>query len=169
MREICCNLNHYNALSVCERILQARSYAAKKKIFHPTWFSFNLPCIFICIYLHFMHIFEKPFAILYLRSVISQIINIFLTFSIAKTLYFVQIFKHAIRRQIYTQFPAIEVLHFVHLFIDFGIHYSSYWYHFLDSNALFFDIPITWNYLLMYQNAMKYWGISSFSRVGRVN
>lgn len=83
----------------------------RKKLFHPTWFSFNLPCIFIYMYLCFICIFEKPFAILYLKVSYLSNNKHFFTFSIAKTLYFVQIFEHAIRRQIYTQFPAIEVLH----------------------------------------------------------
>lgn len=57
------------------------------------------------------YIFEKPFAILYLKVSYLSNNKHFFTFFNAKTLYFVQIFKHAIRRQIYTQFPAIEVLH----------------------------------------------------------
>lgn len=111
MREICCNLNHYNALSVCERILQDLMQK-KKKIISPDMIQLQFTVhIYICVSFASC-IFEKPFAILYLKvSYLSNNKHFFFTFSIAKTLYFVQIFEHAIRRQIYTQFPAIEVLH----------------------------------------------------------
>lgn len=62
-------------------------------------------------YIFALCIFEKPFAILYLKVSYLSNNKHFFTFYIAKTLYFVQKFEHAIRRQIYTQFPAIEVLH----------------------------------------------------------